>query len=121
MQADYIGSTSGLLGYVQESPAQAFIVATEFGIMHEMQKRAPGKNLIPAPPNNECACNQCDYMKLNTTEKLYRCMTDRQPEITLDESLRKRALRPIERMLQLGAETVDPEAVFSDLVMPFPG
>jgi len=99
--ANYIGSTSALLNHVQQSPHQAFIVATEAGIIHQMQKVAPQKRFIPAPPLNNCACNECPHMRLNTLEKLYRCMRDRTPEITLSENIRVAALRPIQRMLAM--------------------
>jgi quinolinate synthase len=100
-QSDYIGSTSALLRHVEESPSHRFIVATEAGILHQMQKRAPDKEFLAAPPNNGCACNVCDYMKVNTLEKLYLCMRDRGPEVVVPEDMRLRALRPIERMLEL--------------------
>jgi quinolinate synthase len=119
--ADFIGSTSALVRHVAESDAQVFIVATEEGILHEMHRAAPGKHLIPAPPNADCACNRCDYMKLNTTEKLLRCMRDRAPAVTLDEALRMRALAPIERMLALGGEAEPPAALFDDITLPFRG
>ncbi|MGE5400010.1 MAG: quinolinate synthase NadA [Ignavibacteriales bacterium] len=99
--ADYIGSTSKLLQYVQEDPAASFIVATEPGIIHQMEKHAPGKLYIPAPPENSCACNNCPYMKKNTMEKLYLCMKNTYPRIEMEESLRLRALKPIERMLEM--------------------
>ena len=99
--ADYIGSTSGLLKYVINNPAQAFIIATETGILHQMQKDAPHKTLIPAPPNNSCACNECPYMKLNTLEKLYNCLKYETPEIQMDEALRIKAKIGIDRMLQI--------------------
>jgi quinolinate synthase len=99
--ADFIGSTSGILNYVKQSPNTEFIIATEPGIIHQMEKACPGKTFIPAPPEGDCACNQCPYMKLNTLEKLYLCMKNRAPEITLDEDLRLRALRPIQRMLEM--------------------
>jgi quinolinate synthase len=99
--ADFIGSTSGLLRYVQSSPEKEFIVATEAGIIHQMEKSCPGKTFIPAPPEESCACNECPYMKLNTMEKLYLCMKNRSPELTLDEDLIRRALVPIERMMQM--------------------
>jgi quinolinate synthase len=76
-------------------------VATEEGIIHQMRKKAPDKEYIPAPPDANCACNQCPYMKLNTMEKLYLCMKDQKPEITLDEEIRLRALKPIQRMLEM--------------------
>ena len=100
-KADFIGSTSALLKFVQDSPAKEFIVATEEGIIHQMKKKAPDKIYIPAPPEENCACNQCPYMKLNTMEKLYLCMRDLKPEITLDEELRLRALKPIQKMLEM--------------------
>ncbi len=99
--ADFIGSTTQLLKYAVASNAQEFIVATETGILHQMQKDAPGKTFIPAPPNNNCACNDCPYMKLNTLEKLYLCMKYELPEITMEENLRLAAKKPIERMLEI--------------------
>ena len=99
--ADYIGSTSGILNYVKQSSDSEFIIATEAGIIHQMEKACPDKTFIPAPPEGDCACNLCPYMKLNTLEKLYLCMKNRAPEITLDEELRLRALRPIRRMLEM--------------------
>ncbi len=99
--ADYIGSTTGLLKFSQQSDANEFIVATETGILHQMQKSNPFKTFIPAPPNNSCACNDCPHMKLNTLEKLYLCMQYEQPEILMDETLRIAAAKPIERMLQI--------------------
>jgi len=99
--ADYIGSTSGILNYVKQSSDREFIIATEPGIIHQMEKACPNKTFIPAPPEGDCACNECPYMKLNTLEKLYLCMKNRAPEITLDEGLRLRALRPIQRMLEM--------------------
>ncbi len=99
--ADYIGSTTGLLKYSQQSTSMEFIVATETGILHQMQKASPDKIFIPAPPNNSCACNDCPHMKLNTLEKLYLCMEYEQPEITMDEVLRIAAKKPIERMLEI--------------------
>lgn len=101
--ADYIGSTTGLLKYSRENPATSFIVATETGIIHQMQKASPGKTFIPAPPNNSCACNDCPYMKLNTLEKLYLCMKYEMPEITMDEGLRLAAKKPIDKMLEISA------------------
>lgn len=100
-KADFVGSTSALLKYVQENPAKEFIVATEEGIIHQMRKKAPDKQYIPAPPDSSCACNQCPYMKLNTMEKLYLCMKDQKPEIILDEETRLRALKPIQRMMEM--------------------
>jgi quinolinate synthase len=100
--ADYIGSTTALLKYCQTSPATKFIVATESGILHQMQKAAPDKQFIPAPPlQDSCACNECPYMRLNTLEKLYACMKNRQPELILPEAVSKDALQPIQRMLEM--------------------
>ncbi len=100
-RADFIGSTSALLKFTQESDTQEFIVATEEGIIHQMLKKSPHKRFIPAPPNANCACNECPYMKLNTMEKLYLCMKDLKPEIILDEEIRLKALKPIQRMLEM--------------------
>jgi len=99
--ADYIGSTRGLLEHVKTSAAKTFIVATEVGILHLMAKARPDAELIPAPPSSGCNCSICPYMRLNSLEKLYLCMRDRTPEITLDEELRLRALKPVQRMLEL--------------------
>ncbi len=99
--ADFIGSTTQLLKYAVKDDCKEFIVATEAGILHEMQKEAPGKTFIPAPPDNACACNDCPHMKLNTLEKLYLCMKYEQPEILMAEDLRLKALKPIERMLDI--------------------
>ena len=99
--ADYICSTTGLLKYSQQSLNKEFIVATETGILHQMQKASPDKTFIPAPPNNSCACNDCPHMKLNTLEKLYLCMEYEQPEITMPADLLLAARKPIERMLEI--------------------
>ena len=99
--ADYIGSTTSLLKYSMTDDAQEYIVATETGILHQMQKQSPHKTFIPAPPENMCACNDCPYMKLNTLEKLYLCMEYEEPQIIMDENLRKAALKPIQRMLEI--------------------
>ena len=101
--ADYIGSTTGLLKFSQSDTSQEFIVATEAGILHQMQKANPHKTFIPAPPNNACACNDCPYMKLNTLEKLYLCLKYETPEITMEEQLRLAAKKPIDRMLEISA------------------
>jgi quinolinate synthase len=98
--ADFIGSTKALLDYVLKSPALKFIVVTEAGILHQMKKGAPHKTYIPAPPDNGCACNECPYMRLNTLEKLYRCMKDRTPELVLPADLQVAALAPLQRMLE---------------------
>ncbi|NII24505.1 quinolinate synthase NadA [Pseudoflavitalea sp. X16] len=102
--ADYIGSTTGLLKYTQEDDGMEYIVATETGILHQMQKSSPHKTFIPAPPDNSCACNDCPHMKLNTLEKLYLCMEYELPEITMDEQLRIAARKPIDRMLEISAK-----------------
>lgn len=100
-KADFIGSTSALLRYVQQSDEKEFIVATEVGIIHQMEKTAPGNKYIPAPPADTCACNKCPYMKLNTMEKLYLCMKHRSPEIILSGDLIQRAYLPLRRMLDM--------------------
>lgn len=104
--AEYVGSTAGLINYVKESPADEFIVATEAGILHEMQKEVPNKHLIPAPAkeNNTCACSECAYMKMNTLEKLYTCMKYELPDVHVDEAIQKRALLPIQRMLEISSK-----------------
>jgi quinolinate synthase len=102
--ADYIGSTTGILKYATNSKAKEFIVATESGIIHQMQKANPDKVFIPAPPNNSCACNDCPHMKLNTLEKLYNCLKYEQPEIVLSKTLIEEAKKPILRMLELSAK-----------------
>ncbi len=100
--ADHIASTSGLIKFVKNSDAKEFIIATEAGILHKMQKEAPGKLLIPAPPEDEsCSCSECPFMRLNTLEKLYMCLKDLGPEVDVPESTRVKALIPIERMLKL--------------------
>ena len=101
--ADYIGSTTGLLKFSQTDTSQEFIVATEAGILHQMQKANPTKTFIPAPPNNSCACNDCPYMKLNTLEKLYLCLKYEIPAIEMEEELRLAAKKPIDRMLEISA------------------
>ena len=98
--ADYIGSTKGLLDYVLKSPKREFIVVTEAGILHQMKRGAPEKTFIPAPPDNGCSCNECPYKRLNTMEKLYQCMRDRTPELTLPEDLQSAARAPLQRMLE---------------------
>src|SRR6187399_3263093 len=99
--ADFIGSTTGLLKYTQKDDAKEFIVVTETGIIHQMQKANPTKTFIPAPPENNCACNDCPHMKRNTLEKLYLCMEYEVPDITMEEELRLAAKKPIERMLEI--------------------
>jgi len=100
-RADFIGSTAALLRYVENDNAQAFIVVTESGILHQMQKRAPSKLLIPAPPLANCACNECPFMRLNTPEKVYLALRDLEPRLEMAEELRARAQVPIDRMLAL--------------------
>jgi quinolinate synthase len=99
--ADFIGSTSALLSFVESDDARAYIVATEPGILHQMEKRAPGKLLIPAPPEGSCSCNECPFMKLNTPEKIYLALRDLEPRLEMNEELRLRAKAPIDRMLAL--------------------
>jgi quinolinate synthase len=99
--ANFIGSTTQLLKYSINDQATQFIVATETGILHQMQQDCPNKTFIPAPPNNSCACNDCPHMKLNTLEKLYLCMKYELPEITMDETLRLAAKKPMDRMMQI--------------------
>lgn len=103
-KADYIGSTTGLLNYTKNESAREFIVATETGILHQMQKMSPDKTFIPAPPNNNCACNDCPHMKLNTLEKVYLALRYETPEITMDEELRIAAKRPIDLMLKISKQ-----------------
>ncbi len=100
-EADFIGSTTQLLKYAIKDDNTEYIVATETGIIHQMQKGAPNKTFIPAPPDNNCACNDCPHMKLNTLEKVYLCMKYEQPELVMDETLRIKALKPIQRMLDI--------------------
>ncbi|MBS2212517.1 quinolinate synthase NadA [Carboxylicivirga mesophila] len=100
--ADYVGSTAALLKYSIKSEANEFIVATESGIIHQMQKESPGKTFIPAPPNDStCACNDCEYMKLNSLEKLYNALKYEWPSIDVDEDIRIEAVKPINRMLDI--------------------
>ncbi len=101
--AEFIGSTSGLLKYTQTNDAKQFIVATEPGIIHQMELASPEKTFIPAPPNNTCACNECPHMKLNTMEKLYLCMKYEQPEILLPEEVIREGRASIDRMLEISA------------------
>jgi quinolinate synthase len=99
--ADYVGSTTALLKYALASDAREFIVATEPGILHQMQKQAPDKTFIPAPPEANCACNECPFMKKNTLEKVYLALRDLEPRIEMDASLIERARKPIDRMMAL--------------------
>ena len=100
--ADKVGSTAALLNYAKSSDARQFIVATESGILHQMKKECPDKEFIAAPPmDSTCGCNDCNFMKLNTLEKLRNCLRDGKPEIHVDPAVAERARRPIERMLEL--------------------
>jgi len=100
-QAHFVASTTGLLNYTKKSDKDMFIVATEVGILHQMEKASPHKTFIPAPPNNTCACNECPHMKRNTLEKLYLCMKYEQPEIILPEWVIKKGVKSINRMLDI--------------------
>ena len=102
--ADYIGSTTALLKFTQKDSSTEYIVATEAGILHQMELSSPGKTFIPAPPTSNCACNDCPHMKLNTLEKLYLCMKYEQPELIMDVTLREAARKPIQRMLDISAQ-----------------
>jgi quinolinate synthase len=103
-QADFIASTTGIIDRAVKSAARTLIIATEDGVFHQIQKRAPDKVLIQAPGTDEsCACNQCPFMRKNSLEKLYLCLRDLQPQIEVPEPIRSRALRPIQRMLELSA------------------
>ena len=104
--ADVKGSTATMLNYAQQSDKKQFIVATEAGILHEMQRTCPDKEFIPVPPEIsesglECSCNECQYMKMNTLEKVYNCLKDENPQIEIDPKIAKDAVKPIERMLEL--------------------
>ena len=100
--ADFIGSTQALLNYATASDKNSFLVATESGILHEMQKQNPDKEFIPVPPNDStCACNECNFMRLNTLQKLYDCLKNESPEILIDEEIRVKAVKPILRMLEM--------------------
>ena len=99
--ADYIGSTNGMLKYVEQSSHQKFIIASETGIVHQMKKRCPDKLFLVAPADETCSCNDCPYMKMNNLENLYQCMLDESPEIVLDADIAERALKPIEKMLEI--------------------
>ncbi|RYZ97616.1 MAG: quinolinate synthase, partial [Proteobacteria bacterium] len=101
MHADFIGSTTALLNYAVKSDAKEFIVVTESGILHQMEKAAPGKKFIPSPPNANCACNECPYMRRNTLEKVALALENMEPRIEMTEDLRLGALKPMQRMLEL--------------------
>lgn len=103
--SDFVGSTAAILKHATNSAKDTFIVATESGILHKMRLACPEKNFIPAPPNDStCACNECSFMRLNTMEKLYNCLLNESPEIIVDEELCKKAIRPINRMLEISAK-----------------
>lgn len=102
--ADFIGSTKAMLNYIQKSESQEIIVATETGILYEMQRLCPEKRFITLRDNKSCACDDCGYMKMNTLEKLYRCLRDEQPEIVMKEEMKEKARRPIVRMLEMSRE-----------------
>jgi quinolinate synthase len=103
--SEYVGSTSGMINYVKNSPAREFIVATEAGILHEMRKEAPDKTFIPAPvEDTSCSCSECPYMKMNTMKKLYLCMKHELPEVSVPEDIRKKALIPIQKMLEISSK-----------------
>ncbi|MBK8846341.1 MAG: quinolinate synthase NadA [Bacteroidetes bacterium] len=99
--ANYIGSTTGLLNYTKRAGHDSFIVITESGILHQMQKASPDKQFIPGPPENNCACNDCPHMKLNTMEKIYLCMKNETPEVNIDPLIFDDALKPLKRMLEI--------------------
>ena len=99
--ADHIGSTTSLLRFVESSPANEFIVVTESGILHQMKKSCPEKQFHPAPSDAGCSCNECPFMRLNTMEKLYRCLRDETPEVHITAQIQAQALVPLERMLEL--------------------
>jgi quinolinate synthase len=101
--ATYVGSTTGLINFVKNDSRQSFIVATEAGILHQMNKEVPHKKIIPAPvhEDNTCACGECGYMRMNTLEKLYRCLRDETPEIIVPEHIAAKALTPVLRMLEI--------------------
>lgn len=103
--SDFVGSTAALIKYTVQSNKKQFIVATESGVIHDMRKKNPDKEFIPAPPNDStCACNECEFMRMNTVEKLYNCLKNETPEILVDEETRKKAILPIKRMLELSSE-----------------
>jgi quinolinate synthase len=103
--ADYIGSTTGLLKYTKTDAAKEYIVATETGILHQMMKSSPEKTFIPAPPEDStCACNECNFMRLNTLEKLYNTLKYEWPEVNVDEAIAQEAIKPIQKMLEISAK-----------------
>ncbi|MBR7028186.1 MAG: quinolinate synthase NadA [Bacteroidaceae bacterium] len=103
--ANVVGSTARLLKHTQESECREFLVVTESGILHQMQRACPEKTFIPVPPDDPgCACNECQYMRLNTLEKLYQCLRDEAPEVTVPDEIAEKAVRPINRMLEISKE-----------------
>jgi len=119
-QADFIGSTSALLRFTGEQSGRKYIVATETGILHQMKKAEPHNEYIAAPPESACACNECPYMRLNTLEKLYLCMKNRTPEIVLDPEIQRKALPPIQRMLQISHGNADVTSdILAEIRLPF--
>ncbi len=102
--ADFIGSTTQILNFSAKDDGQAYIVATETGILHQMMKTSPHKTFIPAPPDNSCACNDFQHMKLNTLEKLYLCLQHETPAIEMEENLRLAAKKPIDKMLEMSKQ-----------------
>jgi len=103
--SDFVGSTAALIRHTMQSNKKQFIVATESGVIHDMRKKSPDKEFIPAPPNDStCACNECEFMRLNTMEKLYNCLKYEMPEIYIDEEVQKKAVKPIRRMLEISEE-----------------
>lgn len=105
IMADFIGSTAALLKFTKEDASKEFIVATEAGILHQMQKASTDKVFIPAPPNDStCGCNDCEFMKLNTLQKVYLALKHEFPEVTVEEDIRIKAVKPIERMLEVSAQ-----------------
>lgn len=103
--SNFVGSTAALLKHTIKSPKTQFIVATESGVIHEMRKQSPNKEFIPAPPNDStCACNECNFMRLNTMEKLYNCLKNETPEILVDPEVQQKAILPIRRMLDISAQ-----------------
>ena len=103
--ADFVGSTAAILKYARNNEAKEFIIATESGILHKMQQACPQKVFIPAPPEDStCACNECNFMRMNTMEKLYQCLLNETPEIHVDIKIAEKAIKPIQRMLEISAK-----------------
>lgn len=103
--ADFVGSTAAILKYARNNESKEFIIATESGILHKMQQACPQKVFIPAPPEDStCACNECNFMRMNTMEKLYQCLLNENPEILVDKEIAEKAIKPIQRMLEISAK-----------------